>query len=320
MKYINLDSYGRQKDSFYFALEKYLLTLDDDFCFLWTVYPAVIVGKHQIINQEINQKALEKLNIGLFRRPSGGGAVYSDEGCIKYTFISKRLSKDGLYFYSLTKIKDFLETLGLKAEFSGRNDLLINGYKFSGNAYYQTKDGKVLHGTILFDTDLEKMSQVLTPNQEKLSSKGVKSVKSRVTNLSNLIDLSRHEFIYLLEKYLNYNEKILTKEENKIISDYQQEFESFEYIYQDRLDYQYLKSKRFEFGEIVLNFNLDNNKIKKIKILGDFFEKKSIDELEKALINFNLKNVELPILIGDYIENMKNEEFLNLLKGSDNNE
>lgn len=320
MKYINLDSYGRQKDSFYFALEKYLLTLDDDFCFLWTVYPAVIVGKHQIINQEINQKALEKLNIGLFRRPSGGGAVYSDEGCIKYTFISKRLSKDGLYFYSLTKIKDFLETLGLKAEFSGRNDLLINGYKFSGNAYYQTKDGKVLHGTILFDTDLEKMSQVLTPNQEKLSSKGVKSVKSRVTNLSNLIDLSCHEFIYLLEKYLNYNEKILTKEENKIISDYQQEFESFEYIYQDRLDYQYLKSKRFEFGEIVLNFNLDNNKIKKIKILGDFFEKKSIDELEKALINFNLKNVELPILIGDYIENMKNEEFLNLLKGSDNNE
>lgn len=320
MKYINLKKYGRQKDSFYFALEKYLLTIDGDYSFLWTVFPAVIIGKHQIINQEINQQALEENNIGLFRRPSGGGAVYSDEGCIKYTFISKTLSKDDLYFYSLNKIKDFLKTLGLDAEFSGRNDLLINGYKFSGNAYYQTKDGRVLHGTILFDTDLGKMSKVLTPTKEKLQSKGVKSVRSRVTNLSNLVNLSREEFICLLEKYLNQNEKNLSIEEEKIINNYKKEFETIEWIYQDKLIYPEIKRKRYNFGEVVLNYQLHNGIIKAIKVLGDFFEKEEVNQLEKSLINFDLKSLELPLDVSNYIENMTNEEFLNLLKGQDTNE
>lgn len=317
MKYINLDKYGRQKDSFYFALEKYLLTQKEDFSFLWTVYPAVIIGKHQIINQEINQQALEENNISLFRRPSGGGAVYSDEGCIKYTFISKKLSKDELYFYSLSKIKDFLKTLGLNAEFSGRNDLLVNGYKFSGNAYYQTKDGKVLHGTILFDTDLGKMAKVLTPAKEKLASKGVKSVRSRVINLSQLLDMDRLEFIYLLERYLNKNERYLSLEEERIIANYQKEFETIEWIYQDKLNFAQTNRKRYSFGEVVLNYNMQNGIIKEIKILGDFFEKEEIKELEKILINFDINTNELPINIGDYIENMKNEEFLKLLKGLD---
>lgn len=320
MKYINLKKYGRQKDSFYFALEKYLLTIDGDYSFLWTVFPAVIIGKHQIINQEINQQALEENNIGLFRRPSGGGAVYSDEGCIKYTFISKTLSKDDLYFYSLNKIKDFLKTLGLDAEFSGRNDLLINGYKFSGNAYYQTKDGRVLHGTILFDTDLGKMLKVLTPTKEKLQSKGVKSVRSRVTNLSNLVNLSREEFICLLEKYLNQNEKNLSIEEEKIINNYKKEFETIEWIYQDKLIYPEIKRKRYNFGEVVLNYQLHNGIIKAMKVLGDFFEKEEVNQLEKSLINFDLKSLELPIDVSNYIENMTNEEFLNLLKGQDTNE
>ncbi len=320
MKYINLKKYGRQKDSFYFALEKYLLTIDGDYSFLWTVFPAVIIGKHQIINQEINQQALEENNIGLFRRPSGGGAVYSDEGCIKYTFISKTLSKDDLYFYSLNKIKDFLKILGLDAEFSGRNDILINGYKFSGNAYYQTKDGRVLHGTILFDTDLGKMLKVLTPTKEKLQSKGVKSVRSRVTNLSNLVNLSREEFICLLEKYLNQNEKNLSIEEEKIINNYKKEFETIEWIYQDKLIYPEIKRKRYNFGEVVLNYQLHNGIIKAIKVLGDFFEKEEVNQLEKSLINFDLKSLELPIDVSNYIENMTNEEFLNLLKGQDTNE
>ena len=320
MKYINLKKYGRQKDSFYFALEKYLLTIDGDYSFLWTVFPAVIIGKHQIINQEINQQALEKNNIGLFRRQSGGGAVYSDEGCIKYTFISKTLSKDDLYFYSLNKIKDFLKILGLDAEFSGRNDILINGYKFSGNAYYQTKDGRVLHGTILFDTDLGKMLKVLTPTKEKLESKGVKSVRSRVTNLSNLVNLSREEFICLLEKYLNQNEKNLSIEEEKIINNYKKEFETIEWIYQDKLIYPEIKRKRYNFGEVVLNYQLHNGIIKAMKVLGDFFEKEEVNQLEKSLINFDLKSLELPIDVSNYIENMTNEEFLNLLKGQDTNE
>lgn len=320
MKYINLNYYGRQTDPFYFALEKHLLNLDDDFCFLWSVYPAVIIGKHQVSALEVDRNYLDHNNIFLFRRPSGGGAVYSDEGCIKYTFISKKLSKDELYLESLTTIKNFLLTLGLHAELSGRNDLLLNGQKFSGNAYYQTDKGRVLHGTLLFDTDLEKMVNVLTPSKEKLSSKGVNSVRSRVINLSEFVNLSRNEFIYLLERFLNGKERVLTNEEHLKVLGYKKEFESNTYIYGQEPKYQSLISKRFPFGEVIVNYEVKNNQIIRIKIYGDFFVNNSVSIMESKLIGFDLANDQLSIEVSDYIENMKNEDFINLLKGKEKNE
>lgn len=314
MKYINLDKYGKQTDPFYFSLEKHLLTLSGDFSFIWDVYPAVIIGKHQVAKQEVNLDYLKDNDIYLFRRPSGGGAVYSDEGCIKYTFISRNKTKDEMYEQYLKVIQNFLKTYGLDAVFSGRNDLLVDGYKFSGNAYYQTKDGNVLHGTILYDTNMEKLSQVLTPSVEKLSSKGVKSVKSRVINLVELIKISRQEFVRDFKNFLNHNETFLTVEEELIIDDYQKDFNSNDYIYGLEPKYQNIKSQRFPYGEVIINYQVDKGKIINIKILGDFFEQDDIQILEQSLLGQDINNLKV-LKVNQYIDNMSDEDFLTLMKG-----
>lgn len=316
MKYVNLDKYLTQIDPFYFGLEKLLLTKPGDFSFVWDVFPAVIIGKHQIARQEVNLKYLEEQAIKLFRRPSGGGAVYSDSGCIKYSFIDKNKTKDQMYETYLFKIQEFLaKYYHLNAIFSGRNDLLIDGYKFSGNAYYQTKDGSVLHGTILFDTDLNKLVNVLTPSQEKLLSKGVKSVSSRVINLSSLISISRKQFIADFKEYLNTDEYFLNQIDELLVQNNLKIFNSEDYIYGLEPKYSYLKSKRFSYGEVALNYEVENNLITKIKITGDFFAKKAIEQLEQALIGMKLQNPKLDLDVNEYIDNMKNEDFLKLLKG-----
>lgn len=314
MKYINLDKYGKQTDPFYFSLEKHLLTLSGDFSFIWDVYPAVIIGKHQVAKQEVNLDYLKANDIYLFRRPSGGGAVYSDEGCIKYTFISRNKTKDEMYEQYLKVIQNFLKTYGLDAVFSGRNDLLVDGYKFSGNAYYQTKDGNVLHGTILYDTNMEKLSQVLTPSVEKLSSKGVKSVKSRVINLVELIKISRQEFVRDFKNFLNHNETFLTVEEELIIDDYQKDFNSNDYIYGLEPKYQNIKSQRFPYGEVIINYQVDKGKIINIKILGDFFEQDDIQILEQSLLGQDINDLQVS-KVNQYIDNMSDEDFLTLMKG-----
>lgn len=315
MKYINLDNFGRQKDPFYFALEKHLLQKTGDFSFIWEVFPAVIIGKHQVLRKEVNLNYLKENNIQIYRRPSGGGAVYSDEGCIKYTFIRRNITKDEMYKESLTVIKDFLKTLGLEVEFSGRNDLVINGAKFSGNAYYQTKDGMVLHGTILYDTDMEKLSQVLTPSEDKIRSKGVKSVKSRVINLSSLLNMKREEFLNKFKNYLSKNERYLTKDEASELDDDILMFSSNDYIYGREPKYSITTSKRFSFGEVVMNYEVSNNKIIEIMIKGDFFEKEQVNELEQKLVGFDLTSDTLGFNVGNYIENMTNIDLIELLKG-----
>lgn len=315
MKYINLDEFGRQKDPFYFALEDHLLQKTGDFSFIWEVFPAVIIGKHQVLRKEVNLEYLKENNINIYRRPSGGGAVYSDEGCIKYTFIRRNINKDQMYKESLTVIQDFLKTLGLEVEFSGRNDLVINGAKFSGNAYYQTKDGMVLHGTILFDTDLEKLGKVLTPSQDKIASKGVNSVKSRVINLSSLLDISRDEFLLKFKKYMSINEIKLKSDDINLMQDKIKMFHSLDYIYGKEPKHLNTVSKRYPFGEVSINYEAKDNTITNILISGDFFEKENIKELEAKLIGYKLYSKDLNIDISKYIENMTNDQFINLLKG-----
>lgn len=316
MQYINLDIFKTQKDSFYFALEKHLLALTGDFSFIWDVYPAVIIGRHQVLKEEVNLKYLKENNIFIFRRPSGGGAVYSDPGCIKYTFISRNKTKDEMYKTHLKVIKDFLKKYyNLNAEFSGRNDLTINGYKFSGNAYYETKEGQVLHGTLLFDTNLEKLSKVLTPSKEKLESKGVKSVKSRVINLSELISVSRNQFKKDIKEYLSKNEIYLTEAQILEVLEFENNYLSKEWIYGKEPKYKEVNKKKFDFGEVIINYESNKGKLTKIQILGDFFTRKNIKELEEKLVGLDINNLKLDFNIENYIYGMKNKDFESLLRG-----
>lgn len=302
-------------DPYYFALEEYLLEKFEETVFIWDVFNSVIIGKNQLLQNEINVDVLHDLNIKVYRRPSGGGAVYNDYGCIKYSFISKR-PKDEMYYAFLGEIKAFLAPF-IQVEFSGRNDLTYQDQKFSGNAYYQTKEGHVLHGTLLYDTDLSVLSSVLNPSKAKLKSKGITSVKSRVTNLKEHVRLSREEFRVALDQYFSkYEVYELTEEDEANVKELMKKYNSDAYIHGTHPLYQIKVNERYPFGEVEVHMNIKNRHIDSIRIYGDFFEKESIEGLEKLLtgISVNHLDIILDMNPGIYIEGMENKDLYELLK------
>lgn len=184
---------------------------------LWQNSPSVIIGKNQDPSIEIDLDFAREKSIPYYRRSTGGGAVYQDLGNINYSFITDgplpgdegffgRASSDSNSFKPLKILLDYLRYLGLTPELSGRNDILINGKKISGTAEKQRGNRNLFHGTILFDVDLSIMDRILTPPPEKLKTKGVKSVASRVINIRPLLkrDMTTPEFLHEIKNAYEY--------------------------------------------------------------------------------------------------------------------
>ncbi len=173
------------------AQEEYLLSragIRDEILYFYVNDPSIIIGRHQNTAEEIDADYVKANNIRVVRRLSGGGAVYHDRGNLNFSLITPgdpQASAD--FSRCLNPILDALRGLGLAAELTGRNDLTLNGAKFSGNAYYHTRAGSVIHGTLLYNTDLDVLTKALRPRPEKLLSKGIKSVRSRVTNIKDAL-------------------------------------------------------------------------------------------------------------------------------------
>ena len=188
------------------AVEEHLFRNEqEDVCMLWQNEPTVVIGKNQNAFAEVDPDALRKDGVHLARRITGGGAVYHDLGNVNFSFVSVNSADTGLDFARFTApILAALRSLGVHAELSGRNDLLLDGQKFSGNAQYSANGRTLHHGTLLFDTDLTALSRYLRPDEEKLKSKGIRSVRSRVTNLKPHLQISATtgEFIELLARFL----------------------------------------------------------------------------------------------------------------------
>ena len=190
MKTLDLTKYGRQTVSFYLALERYLLNsaewCDKDLFFIWDIFPAIVCGKHQLIEAEVNMEHVRKIGVPIYRRHSGGGTIFADEGCFMFTFIKREGKRDDVFRNCLSAVVDAFGEIGLETELSGRNDLIFKEKKFSGNAYYRNDNGSILHGTLLYKTDLEQLVRTITPDNEKLISKGIESVRQRVINVGSL--------------------------------------------------------------------------------------------------------------------------------------
>ncbi|CNS06059.1 lipoate-protein ligase A [Salmonella enterica subsp. enterica serovar Typhimurium str. DT104] len=181
----------------------------EDILYFYQHKNAIIIGKNQNIYEEIKLEEVEEENIEIYRRLSGGGAVYHDLGNINFSFISQKQNHN--YQKFLSPIIEFFRSLGLKAEFKGRNDLIVNGAKVSGNAQIIFKNKIVHHGTILFNANLAKLAQVLKPSRLKIESKGIKSVRQRVTNILYEMEeqIDDNEFIYRLISF--FEKKYQTK-------------------------------------------------------------------------------------------------------------
>ena len=275
------------------AFEEYILThrREGDYLILWQNAGSVIVGRNQITAQEVNSDFAERNNIRVVRRNTGGGAVYHDLGNLNYSFICDAEDMEHRTAQRFTQpVAAALQGLGLDAEASGRNDILVSGCKVSGTAS-QVHRGRVLHhGTLLFDSDAETITKVLTPDPLKLQSKGIRSVKSRVGNIRSFLseDMTLSRFWDYLKNALSgsgYTEGFLTEEEKQEILKLKAEkYDTWEWNYGSAPNYQLRCKDRWDGGILEVHLTVEHGKILDIRIFGDFMALTSCQELEQALI------------------------------------
>ncbi len=279
------------------AKEEYFLKkCKEDIFMIWRNEPAIIVGKNQNTISEINVDYVKEHSIPVVRRLTGGGAVFHDLGNINYTFISVNDSESFTNFIKFSKpIIDFLKTLNITAEFSGRNDITIDGKKISGTAQCNYKSKVMHHGTLLFSSVIRDISDSLKVKPIKLKGKGVKSVSSRVTNVSNHLDkdMTVLEFKDMLFDFVSSNDstnKVYNLTEIDIASINElvkNKYITWEWNYGKSPNYELTNSIKYTGGNLEFYLNVDKGVIKDIRIYGDFFGRCDISDIEKSLIGIN---------------------------------
>lgn len=188
MKHVILPDNVRRSLAFYLAMEEFVASeVEGEAFFVWRVEPTVIYGRNQVFENEVNAEYCREHNVDVVRRKSGGGCVYSDLGNIMLSYVSGRGVVSEVFDRYMTALADALRALGVPAEKSGRNDILVEGRKVSGNAFHQLPDRSIVHGTLLYSTDLEALAEAIKPPVEKLQRHGVESVRQRVMNLSEYV-------------------------------------------------------------------------------------------------------------------------------------
>ncbi len=313
----------------YFNLtsEKYFMDNYKEPVFILYIHtPSIIIGKNQNALEEINYEFVRENNIRVARRLSGGGAVFHDEGNLNFSFITKK--EEGnieLQFKKFTKpIIDFLNSLGANASFSGRNDIVIDEKKCSGNAQAYQKDIMLHHGTLLFDSDMQSLAKSLKPNQFKIQSKGIESVRSRVTNIRPHLnkDFTIEQFRDALIDFIklnytdHYDKGFIKDEINTIEKMIQDKYGTWDYVFGKSPTYQFKNINKFKGGIVECQFDVKKGKIENMHIYGDFFGMKDIDELNNLLNGTKHEEDALRKKldhINDYINNVSVDEFISLL-------
>lgn len=311
--------------SFYFAVEEYVARhyTDDDYFIGWRVNPTVMLGRNQLIDNEVNTDYCKEHKIDIFRRKSGGGCIYADKGCIQFSYISRSVNANEAFADYMQRMADLLKGLKIDAQLSGRNDILINGTKVSGCAFYQLSNRSVLHNSLLFDTQLDHLSNALTPAKEKLQSKGVASVRQRVTNVATYTQLDILAFMdYVRQEMCGTEVLELTEEDMKGVAEIEKELSSDDFVYGKNPKYSLVRKHRFEgVGTLEAHIELKNNIIGSINMVGDYFLLGDIDhdflsllkgcEFTREAVEERLENIDLSIII----RGLKLRQFLRLLFG-----
>ena len=274
------------------AKEKLLLDLvkeDEMILYLWQNKNTVVIGKNQNAYAECPTGILKKDGINLARRLSGGGAVFHDLGNLNFTFISSaenQNTQNNLKIISLA-----CKMCGIDTEVSGRNDILADGRKFSGNAFYNSKGKAYHHGTILICADKNKLSKYLTPSKAKLKAKGVKSVRSRIINLSEInpditCDIMSENLKKAFKEFYGIEPHItddLNAEEIKSLS---QKYQSTEYLFGTQPPFEIEFSQRFDWGSISIGLSVEKDIIKNISVFTDSMDFELVEKVKSALCGF----------------------------------
>ena len=278
---------------FNIATDEFIFKHIQEDCFmLWRNDNAIIVGKHQNTLAEINVDFVKEKGIKVVRRLSGGGAVYHDLGNLNFSFTRTGDNYEMIDFERYTKpILDVLKTLGVEAKFEGRNDLTIEGKKFSGNAEHVFKNKVLHHGTLLFSSEMADVSGALKINPLKYKDRGVKSVPNRVTNISEHLKekISLDEFTDKIMDHITATFPDATMYEftpgdlRKIQEIRDKKYSTWEWNFGYSPDYNFKQGARTKGGTIEMNMNVSKGYISDVRITGDFFHIRDIEPIERAL-------------------------------------
>lgn len=330
MKFI--DNKGITDPRINLAIEEYVLQnfgAEDSYLLFYINEPSIIIGRNQNSAEEINTEYVDENGIKVVRRLSGGGAVYHDEGNLNFSFITK---DDGESFHNFAKFTEpvvkALNDLGVPAELIGRNDLLVEGRKISGNAQFSTKGRMFSHGTLMLDSEIEHVVAALNVSKEKIESKGIKSIRSRVANISEYLQekITMKEFktlilqsIYETDDIINIPRYELTEKDWKNIHAISEErYMQWDWNFGKSPAFNLKQRHKFDSGLLDVRLDVKKGLIENCVIFGDFFGIGDIHELEDSLTNIRherksieeaLKNVN----VEHYLGKITKEELIQLI-------
>ncbi|OAB48337.1 lipoate--protein ligase [Paenibacillus antarcticus] len=326
-----IDNQGIHDPAINLAIEEFALKhlpMDDSYLLFYINHPSIIIGKHQNTIEEINQEYCKENNVQIVRRLSGGGAVYHDLGNLNFSFITK---DDGQSFHNFLKftqpVIDALQKMGVNAELSGRNDLQVGEKKISGNAQFSTRGRMFSHGTLMFNLNLDNVQASLNVNPEKFKSKSTKSVRSRVANISELMEgsmtiedfraeLLRSIFGMDVQDVPQYH---LTEADWEQINQISKEhYQNWDWNYGISPESNVKHSKKFPVGIIDLRMNINEGRIHDIKIYGDFFGVGDVADIENALHDKRYEEAEVREALANldmkhYFGNLELDDFVGLV-------
>lgn len=326
MRYIWLPS---QSPYYNLAAEEYLLTqTNDDVFMLWQNANSIIVGRHQNTLAEINREFVEQNNITVARRLTGGGAVFHDLGNLNFTFIQniQPQDKEINFVKYLQPIVDALKTLGIPASFSGRNDLMIHDKKISGNAMAFNGNRVLEHGCMLFSTQHNDLVNALKVDPDKFKDKAVKSVRSRVTNISehlptpmSVLEFKDYLMNFIMGQQPGATVEQLTPEEDAIIQQLaERKFSTWEWNYGNSPKYAITNKIRTPGGTVQIMMDVKNGHITDVVFFGDFFSQKNPEELAATFIGIPytreaIENALKDVPVETYFNNVNKTDLLGLL-------
>ena len=292
-----------------------------DYLFCWQIEPSVVFGRNQVMANEVNTAYCRNNDIGMFRRKSGGGCIYADMGNVMFSFITDSDNVGLTFNRYINMMVLMLRKIGVNAAATGRNDIVVDGRKVSGNAFYHLQGRSIVHGTMLYDTDMDNMLHAITPPETKLESKGVESVRQRISLLKDYINIGVDGLKDGIMRGLCNSEHVLTAVDVAEIEELEHNvYLSPAFIQGKDPMHTIVRRRRIDgVGCVEAHIEVKGGTVKNISLTGDFFATGNVEAITGRLKGVSLDrkalDAALPRKLDGIIMNMHRDDLVALLAG-----
>mgnify|MGYP001169888465 CR=1 FL=1 len=325
MQYVILPEEKTRRASFYLAMEEHVARRlpAGDYLFCWQIEPSVVFGRNQVMANEVDTAYCRNNGIGMFRRKSGGGCIYADMGNVMFSFITDSDNVGLTFNRYINMMVLMLRKIGVNAAATGRNDIVVDGRKVSGNAFYHLQGRSIVHGTMLYDTDMDNMLHAITPPETKLESKGVESVRQRIALLKDYINIGVDGLKDGIMRGLCNSEHVLTAVDVAEIEELERNvYLSPAFIQGKDPMHTIVRRRRIDgVGCVEAHIEVKGGTVKNISLTGDFFATGDVEAITGRLKGVSLDrkalDAALPRKLDGIIMNMHRDDLVALLAGEE---